>query len=269
MSNFTADLALAQTMADAADQIALARFMALDLNVETKPDRSPVTDADRAVELALKALLAQHRPADSIIGEEFGTSAGAGAAPSTATGKREWIIDPIDGTANFMRGVPVWASLIALAIDGKPILSVVSAPALGRRWWAAPDVGAFTRDVSGQVRSLSVSKIGNLEDASFSYNNLQLWDSEGYLDELMKISRLVWRTRAYGDFLSYMFLAEGSLEIVAEHDLKVYDVAALVPIVEEAGGRFSAFDAPLTQASSSVLATNGALHAAVQSLLAR
>ena len=260
MSNFTADLALAQTMADAADQIALSRFMALDLNVETKPDRSPVTDADRAVELALKAILAEHRPDDAIIGEEFG---------STEGGNRSWIIDPIDGTANFMRGVPVWASLIALAVDGKPVVSVVSAPALGRRWWAAPEIGAFTRDVSGEQRSIRVSKISELENASFSYNNLQLWDSEGYLEELMKLSRQVWRTRAYGDFLSYMFLAEGSLEIVAEHDLKVYDIAALVPIVEQAGGKFSAFDAPLTQASSSVLATNGKLHEAVQAQLAR
>jgi len=197
MSNFTADLALAQALADAADQISLARFMALDLNVETKPDRSPVTDADRAVELALKAILAEHRPSDGIIGEEFGTSQGET--------KREWIIDPIDGTANYMRGVPVWATLIALAIDGKPVVSVVSAPALGRRWWAAPEVGAFTRDVSGEVRSIRVSKISALENASFSYNNLQLWDSEGYLEELMKLSREVWRTRAYGDFLSYMF----------------------------------------------------------------
>jgi len=255
-------------MADAADQIALARFMALDLNVETKPDRSPVTDADRAVELALKAILAEHRPADSIIGEEFGSSDGATDA-GEAIGKREWIIDPIDGTANFMRGVPVWASLIALAIDGKPVLSVVSAPALGRRWWAAPEVGAFTRDVSGEVRSIRVSKISDLEHASFSYNNLQLWDSEGYLDQLMNLSREVWRTRAYGDFLSYMFLAEGSLEIVAEHDLKVYDIAALVPIVEQAGGEFSAIDGPLTQASSSVLATNGKLHSVAAAKLAR
>jgi histidinol-phosphatase len=260
MSNFAADLALAQSMADAADQISLARFMALDLNIETKPDRSPVTDADRAVELALKAILAEHRPADAIIGEEFGASAG---------GNRSWIIDPIDGTANYMRGLPVWATLIALAIDGKPVLSVVSAPALGRRWWAAPESGAYTRDVSGEVRSIQVSKINELENASFSYNNLQLWDAEGYLDELMALSREVWRTRAYGDFLSYMFLAEGSLEIVAEHDLKVYDIGALVPIVEQAGGQFSAFNGPLTEATSSVLATNGKLHTAVQQRLSR
>ncbi|MFM7029979.1 MAG: inositol monophosphatase family protein, partial [Micrococcales bacterium] len=196
--DYTSDLALAQLLADAADEISLARFRALDLHVETKPDRSPVTDADRAVEQALKAILAEHRPEDGIIGEEFGASGSV---------TRKWIIDPIDGTANYMRGVPVWASLIALSIDGHPIVSVVSAPAMGRRWWAAPGVGAFTRDVDGSVREIAVSGISDLEHASLSYNNLQLWDSYGYLDQLMSLSRQVWRTRAYGDFLSYMFLA--------------------------------------------------------------
>jgi len=260
MTDFTADLALAHKLADAADQISLARFRALDLKVETKPDRSPVTDADQAVEQALKAILATDAPADGIIGEEFGVSGSV---------DRKWIIDPIDGTANYLRGVPVWATLIALSIDQKPVLSVVSAPALGRRWWAAPGIGAFTRDVDGSVRELAVSGISGLEYASLSYNNLQLWDSYGYLDQLMAMSRQVWRTRAYGDFLSYMYLAEGSLDIVAEHDLKIYDIAALVPIVEIAGGRFTAIDGPLTEASSSVLATNGPLHEASLRTLAR
>jgi len=251
MTDFAADLALAQKLADAADQISLARFRALDLKVETKPDRSPVTDADQAVEQALKAILATDAPADGIIGEEFGVSGSV---------DRKWIIDPIDGTANYLRGVPVWATLIALSINQKPVLSVVSAPALGRRWWAAPGIGAFTRDVDGSVRQLGVSGISELEYASLSYNNLQLWDSYGYLDQLMGMSRQVWRTRAYGDFLSYMYLAEGSVDIVAEHDLKIYDIAALVPIVELAGGRFSAIDGTLTEESSSVLATNGPLH---------
>jgi histidinol-phosphatase len=258
--DFTSDLALAQLLADAADEISLARFRALDLKVETKPDRSPVTDADKAVEAALKGILAEHRPSDGMIGEEFGT---------TGQDVRKWIIDPIDGTANYMRGVPVWATLIALSIDGKAVLSVVSAPALGRRWWAAPGVGAFTRDVDGSVRSIAVSGIGALENASLSYNNLQLWDSYGYLDELIALSRQVWRTRAYGDFLSYMYLAEGSVDIVAEHDLKIYDIAALVPIVEQAGGAFGAIDGPLTESSSSVLATNGKLHVTASTALAK
>ena len=244
------DLDLALELAEIADAISLARFRALDLHVETKPDRSPVTDADRAVELAIKQILETKRPNDGIVGEEFGNSG------STS---RKWIIDPIDGTANYLRGVPVWATLIALSIDGKAVVSVVSAPALGRRWWAAPGI-AKTSDIDGSIRDLKVSAIGSLENASLSYNNLQLWDSYGYLDRLISLSRKVWRTRAYGDFYSYMLLAEGSVDVVAEHDLKLYDIAALTPIVEQAGGRFSAIDGPLVETSSSVLATNGPLH---------
>ena len=255
--NFSEDLALALKLADAADAISLARFRALDLNIETKPDRSPVTDADRAVELALKGILAAERPDDGIVGEEFGNSG------STT---RKWIIDPIDGTANYMRGVPVWASLIALSIDGHAVVSVVSAPALGKRWWAAPGI-AKTSEIDGTIRDLKVSNIEDLEHASLSYNNLQLWDQYGFLEQLISLSRKVWRTRAYGDFYSYMLLAEGSVDIVAEHDLKLYDIAALVPIVEQSGGTFTAFDGPLTEGSSSVLATNGKLHDTVMSNL--
>ncbi len=247
---YSEDLALALELANIADNISLARFRALDLHIESKPDRSPVTDADRAVELAIKEVLALKRPNDGIVGEEFGNSG------STT---RKWIIDPIDGTANYMRGVPVWATLIALSIDGKAVVSVVSSPALGRRWWAAPGI-AKTSDFDGSVRDLKVSSIANLENASLSYNNLQLWDSYGYLERLIKLSRKVWRTRAYGDFYSYMLLAEGSLDIVAEHDLKLYDIAALVPIVEQAGGSFSAIDGSLTEETGSVLATNNLLH---------
>jgi len=248
--NYEQDLELALELAKAADAISLNRFRALDLNVETKPDRSPVTDADKSVELAIKEILKAKRPKDAIVGEEFGTEGKA---------TRKWIIDPIDGTANFMRGVPIWATLIALSIDGHPVVSVVSAPALGRIWWAAPGT-AKTKDIDGQTRDLKVSNIEDLEHASLSYNNLQLWDSEGYLDNLIKFSRKIWRTRAFGDFYSYMLLAEGSVDIVAEHDLKLYDIAALVPIVEQAGGRFSDLNGALTEDSSSVLATNGKLH---------
>ena len=259
MHDFQADLDLALRMADIADSIALPRFRAQDLQIETKADASPVTDADRSVEAALKALLAEERPNDALIGEEYG---------STGSGARTWIIDPIDGTANFMRGVPVWGALIALAIDGKPVLSVVSAPALARRWWAAPGVGAQTRDTDGAVRSIVVSGVADLGHASLSYNNLQLWDRAGKLEQLVALSRQIWRTRAYGDFFSYMLLAEGSVDIVAEHDLKIYDIAALVPIVEQAGGRLTALDGPLTPETSSVLATNGKLHVAATAALA-
>ena len=249
--NYNADLNLALELADIADAITLKRFMAQDLLVEKKPDRTEVTDADRAAEIAIKSKLAETRPEDGVIGEEFGTIDG---------NNRVWIIDPIDGTANFMRGVPVWATLIALSVDGKPVVSVVSAPALGRRWWAAPDAGAKTRDLDGSERQLRVSKIESLEDASLSYNNLKLWDDSGLLNGLLELSRKVWRTRAYGDFWSYMLLAEGSLDVVAEHDLKIYDIAALVPIVEQAGGRITALSGELTENTSSVLASNGRLH---------
>ena len=252
--SYEEDLALALELAEIADEISLARFRALDLHVENKPDRSPVTDADRSVELALKKLLAEKAPNDALIGEEFG---------NTGTASRTWIIDPIDGTANYLRGVPVWATLIALAINGKPVVSVVSAPAMGRRWWAAPETGAFTSDIDGTTRSLKVSAISDLEHASLSYNNLQLWDQAGMLSQLTQLSRQIWRTRAYGDFWSYMLLAEGAVDIVAEHDLKIYDIAALVPIVEQAGGKFTAIDGPLTAETSSVLASNGKLHAFV------
>jgi len=249
---YSADLALAHELADLADEITLDRFRAQDLKIETKPDASPVTDADQATERALKALLASKAPADALIGEEYGTSGQA---------TRTWIIDPIDGTANYMRGVPVWATLIALAIDGKPTVSVVSAPALGRRWWAAPNIGAWTRDVDGTERQIKVSNIADKAHASISYNNLKLWDESGKLPQLIDFSRELWRTRAYGDFYSYMLLAEGSVDIVAEHDLKIYDIAALVPVVEQAGGKLTALDGPLTTETSSVLATNGKLHA--------
>ena len=257
MFTFDQDLALALELADAADQISLPRFRALDLHVQTKPDLSPVTDADKSVEQALIGLLASQRPDDAIVGEEFGSS---GESP------RKWIIDPIDGTANFVRGVPVWATLIALSIDGKPTVSVVSAPAMGARWWAAPGSGAFTKSTTGGVRKLLVSKVSNLEDSSLSYNNLQLWQKSEFLPELLRLSETVWRTRAYGDFWSYMLLAEGSVDVVAEHDLKIYDIAALVPIIEQAGGSISDLQGPLTEQSSSVLATNSLLHSNVQDL---
>lgn len=259
MFTFDQDLALAHELADIADAISLSRFRALDLSVETKPDMSEVTDADKSVELAILERLAAKRPDDAIVGEEFGSS---------GKGERQWIIDPIDGTANFVRGVPVWATLIALSIDGKPTVSVVSAPALGARWWAAPGTGAHTKSVTGGSRKLSVSTVSKLEDSSLSYNNLKLWQSSAHLPQLLKLSEAVWRTRAYGDFWSYMLLAEGSVDVVAEHDLKVYDIAALVPIIEQAGGMITDFAGKFSESTSSVLATNKVLHESVIDFLA-
>ena len=253
------DQDLALKLADAADEISLARFRAIDLRIDSKPDSSYVTDADRSVEERLRAIIARHRPEDAVIGEEFEDS---------GSGSKTWIIDPIDGTANYLRGIPIWASLIALRVDGVITTSVVSAPAMGRRWWAQRGNGAFTKDIDGRIRIIETSKVNDLASSSISYNALQLWDRAGKLDELVSLSREVWRARAFGDFLSYMYLAEGSLEMVSEHDLKLYDIAALVPIVEEAGGTLTAIDGPLTETTSSVLATNTLMHETFMQALA-
>lgn len=252
------DIELLQVLANAADDISLARFRALDLVVEAKPDRTPVTDADKAVEGKLRELLKLYRPTDEVIGEEM---------DKTGDSNRSWIIDPIDGTANYLRGVPIWGTLIALRVDGEITTSIISAPALGRRWWAGKGRGAFTKDIDGSVRKITVSKIAKLEDSTLSFNSLEQWRNQGLLEQLLELSTNVSRTRAYGDFLSYMFVAEGAIEIASEHDLKIHDIAALVPILTEAGGRITDLQRELTEDSSSVIATNSLLHQAVQDAL--
>lgn len=255
------DLALAFQLADAADSISRERFTAMDLVVTTKPDRTPVTDADQAVERAIRAGLSAARPGDGILGEEYGTEG------STV---RQWIIDPIDGTANFMRGVPIWATLISLAVDGVPVLGVVSSPAMGKRWWATTGGGAWMTDErtpDALPQRLQVSGVQDLADASLSYNSIQQWDVAGHLEPLIALSRQVWRTRAYGDMWSYMMLAEGLIDIAGEFDLKPYDMAALVPIVQEAGGRFTSVDGQDGPWHGSALATNGLLHDATLAAL--
>lgn len=260
------DLSLALALAAEADLISLERFHAVDLVVTTKPDRTPVTDADQAVERTIRRGIEAARPSDSILGEEYGTQ-----GDST----RQWIIDPIDGTANFLRGVPIWGTLIALAIDGVPVVGVVSSPALGKRWWAAAGHGAFSA-VTGaaatggeQPRPLRVSGVAELADAALSYNSLPGWDEAGRLDDVVALTREVWRSRAIGDMWSYMLLAEGALDIVGEFDLQPYDMAALIPIIEEAGGRFTSVAGDAGPWHGSALATNGILHDAVLASLAR
>jgi histidinol-phosphatase len=257
------DLSLALALAAEADLISIDRYEAIDLVVTTKPDRTPVTDADQAVERLLRERIEAARPHDSILGEEYGGDREPG---------RQWILDPIDGTANFLRGVPIWGTLIALAIDGVPQVGVVSSPALGHRWWAAKGHGAFTaptrhEDTGAAARRLKVSAVEDLVGASLSYNSLPAWDEVGKLDEIVGLTRNVWRSRAYGDMWSYMLLAEGALDIVGEFDLKPYDMAALIPIIEEAGGRFTSVDGVDGPWEGSALATNGILHDTVLSRL--
>lgn len=253
MSRLSADLTLALRLADTADQISMARYESADLRIDTKADRTFVTDADQAVEAAIRELLAAERPTDAFYGEETGVS---------GESSRQWILDPIDGTSNFLRGVPVWGTLIALAVEGVPVIGVVSAPALGMRWWAEHGSGAWKRERAGQPQQMRVSGVRELSEASISFQSLAQWRDAGYLDRLLALAEKVWRDRAYGDLWPYMLLADGRLEMVAEFGVKPYDLAALVPIVEEAGGRFSAVSGEPGAWHGSALASNGLLHEA-------
>ena len=265
------DLALAHALADLADAISLDRYQAQDLVITTKPDNTPVTDADRAVETAIREALATHRHTDGLVGEEFGSDKG--------TSGRYWVIDPIDGTKNFMRGVPTWATLIALVqVDASGVEEVVvgiaSAPALARRWSAAKGQGAFVRftagnidelseefDASSSEKKISVSKVGALSDASISYSDFVGWGDR--LEPFQKMLANAWRTRGIGDFWSHMLVAEGAVDIAIEPKLAVWDMAALDIIVREAGGTFTNTAGQNGPFGGSGVSTNGLLHNAV------
>jgi histidinol-phosphatase len=249
------DLALALELADVADAITLERFRAADLAVETKPDLTPVTEADTAVERTLRERLAATRPADAIVGEEFGAS-------DTPENGRRWIVDPIDGTKNYVRGIPVWATLLALQEGDRGSVSVVSAPALGRRWWAARGAGAFGSDgLSDEPRRLRVSAVRALEDAQLCISGFDGWDAPGAQDRLLSLARNCWRTRGFGDFWIYMLVAEGVADIGCEPVVSLWDLAAPQLIVEEAGGTFTDLAGVPTAEGGDALATNGLLHA--------
>ncbi|HET9288349.1 MAG TPA: inositol monophosphatase family protein [Gaiella sp.] len=235
------DLALALRLADAADAVALARFRARDLVVETKPDRTPVTEADRDVEKELRSLLGRERPGDAILGEEEGES---------GTGPRRWILDPIDGTRNYSRGIPVWATLIALEEEGRVVLGVVSAPALHRRWWAERGGGAHAG--GDQVH---VSAVHRAEDAVLSFALEQ---------PLPSLATRAWHARGYGDFWSHMLVAEGAIDgAIDAIGVSVWDLAAVQVIVEEAGGTFTDFAGQHRVDGGSAISSNGHLHQAL------
>lgn len=250
-SRFADDLRLAHVLADAVDQFTMSRFKAQDLEVSTKPDLTLVTDADREAENIVRSQLSRSRSRDQVIGEELGT---------TGSSARQWVIDPIDGTSNFVRGVPVWGTLIGLVEDGRCVMGVVSAPALSRRWWAAQDAGAFTGSRLSSATPLHVSRVDEIEDASLSYSSLHGWADAGRLPQMLNLMQRFWRTRAYGDFWSYMLLAEGAVDAAAEPSLALHDMAALVSIVTEAGGSFTSIDGEDGPFHGSALATNGLLH---------
>ncbi|WP_182111709.1 MULTISPECIES: histidinol-phosphatase [unclassified Actinotalea] len=259
-SGYDDDLRLAHVIADQVDALTMSRFKAQDLQVDTKPDTTPVTDADRRAEEIVRSQLARTRPRDAVVGEEMA---------DTGHGPRRWVIDPIDGTKNFVRGVPVWATLIALVDQGEVVLGVVSAPALGKRWWAALGSGAWTGKSLAAASRLHVSQVTRLEDASLSYSSLSGWEDEGRLDAFLDLTRAVWRTRAYGDFWSYVLVAEGAVDVATEPELALHDMAALVPIVTEAGGRFTDLAGTPGPFGGSAVVTNGALHDQVLARLDR
>ena len=237
----SADLDLALSLADAADAISLPRFRAVDLHVDVKPDLTPVTDADRAVERALRERLAAERPDEGILGEEEGTSGDAGT---------RWVIDPIDGTKNFTRGIPVWGTLIALERDGEIACGVVSAPALGHRWWAAAGEGAY-RD----GERLTASRVDAVSECVLSFSARSLRDVRA-----LELIRRAWHAQGYSDFWSFMLLAEGSVDVAIEHQMNPWDNAPLKVIVEEAGGRFTNLRGDPRYDGGSAVATNGVLH---------
>ena len=242
------DLELALELADIADRISAARFRASDLVVSTKPDRTPVTEADKAVEAALRDKLAVERPDHAILGEEEGVT---GATDATS----RWIIDPIDGTANYLRGVPVWATLIALEQDGELVVGVVSAPAMQQRWWAGRGEGAFANG-----EPIRVSKVSQIEDAHLCSDGFDSWERHGGADKFMGLVRRVWRTRGFGDFWQHMLVADGSVDIAVEPAVNLWDLAAIQVIVEEAGGRFTDLKGERRADGGNCCSSNGLLH---------
>ncbi len=251
------DLRLALELADLADGITVGRYRAADLVVEAKPDDTPVTEADRAAERALRERLAEERPDDIVVGEEYGEAGAPGSL-------RRWIIDPIDGTKSYLRGMPTWATLIALQIDGEPELGVVSAPACGRRWWAQAGQGAFA-----DGHPIHVSSISALSQAQLLWGGIEDWDAVGRTDALLELGRACWRTRGIGDALQYMLVAEGAAEIALDPEASLWDLAAVQVVVEQAGGHFSDLAGVRTAAGGDAAASNGCVHEAALAMVGR
>jgi histidinol-phosphatase len=249
-------------LADVADGMTLARFRADDLVVSTKPDLTPVTDVDRAVEQAIRERLARDRPDHGVLGEEMGSHVGA-------EGSLRWVLDPIDGTKNFVRGIPVWATCIALQRDGEPVVGVVSAPALGRRWWAGRGEGAFAGDAFAGGQRIRVSAVADLADAQLSYDSVPGFEAHGLGERFLGLARRCWRTRGLGDFWSHVLVAEGAIDVAVEPEVSIWDVAAVQVIVEEAGGRFTDLGGAARPDGGSAVSTNGLLHDDVLAALRR
>jgi histidinol-phosphatase len=248
------DLAFAHELADLADSISMAHFRSSDLVVETKPDMTPVSEADKAVERALRDKISAERPGDAVVGEEFGDEGPAA---------RRWILDPIDGTKSYVRGLPVFATLIALEEDGELLMGLASAPALGgRRWWAVRGGGAFAD--GGPIH---VSRVSRLADAQLLYAGLRTWKRYGLRDRFLELVDMAWRSRGLGDFWMHMLVAEGAAEVAVEMEVNLWDLAPAKVIIEEAGGRFTDLSGRPRADGGSALSSNGLLHEEVLRVL--
>ncbi|MGH2836225.1 MAG: inositol monophosphatase family protein [Solirubrobacteraceae bacterium] len=252
------DLKLAFELADIADGITMLRYRSPDLEVTTKSDQTPVSESDKRAELALRDRLGDVRPDDRIIGEEFG-----GVELATAPG-RAWVIDPIDGTKSYVRGMDTWTTLIALLEDGEVKLGVVSMPALKKRWWAVRGQGAFA-----DGRRIHVSTITELGNAQFVWSGIEEWDAIGEFQKVVDFGRRCWRTRGVGDSWQYMLVAEGAAEVATDPEATLWDLAAVSIVVQEAGGRFTSLDGTDGPGAGSGLATNGPLHPEALTALGR
>jgi histidinol-phosphatase len=251
------DLAVALALADRADEITMRHFRRSELVVRTKSDRSVVSEADTETELALRDLVAEHRPGDGFLGEEFG------AAGRAADGRRRWIVDPVDATSNFVRGIPVFATLIGLEEADEVTAGVVSAPGLGHRWWAARGQGACA-----DGRPIHVSGVADLADAHISVADLHRWAARGQADRIVEIENRARSTFGAGGFWAQMLLAEGRGDATLAASAKIWDNAAIKVVVEEAGGRFTDLDGAPRIDGNCALATNGLLHTELLELLA-
>ena len=255
MQDHLDDLRFAHVIADTAAATSTERFKKFGRELDTKPDMDVARDAETEVEKLIRGQLQRSRPRDAVLGEGEGLE---------GTGPRCWVIDAVDGLENFARGVPVWAtqiSLLELSEGGyRPVVGLVSAPALGRRWWAAKDHGAFTGRNLSSASPLRVSRISALPHASLAYSSLIDWEDQGRLAGLLHLARTVWHTRAYGDFWPYMMVAEGVVDMCADPELSPMEMAANAVIVTEAGGTFTGLDGSAGLLSGSAAASNGLLH---------
>jgi histidinol-phosphatase len=258
-SELEAWLALAQEACDDADGIARSVFRR-DLDITTKPDRTFVTQADTAIERTIRARILAAYPDHGLVGEEYGTEAGEA--------RTRWYIDPIDGTHNFIRGVPLFGTLLAVERDGELQAAVISAPALRERWWARRGGGAWAHGADeARPRRIRVSAVRALEDAQVLYGSGHDLEASGKAPGFHDLLGEVWRERGFGDFWGYALLAEGAAEAMVEVDLNAWDAAAPTVLIEEAGGRVTDFDGRRAIDSGTFLATNGLLHGEVLSRL--